>query len=96
MTLKILVSSLLPLIPQLVSSLLSKQSELENTMLTSRLKNSLSLLEWKYAPVNLPMGVFPKFIIVNTKPPKDLEPDQIKAIDYETMVIVSQKDLKRK
>jgi len=96
-TLKILVSSLLPLIPQLVSTLSNRQNEMENAVLTARLKNSTVLLEWKYAPANLPSGVFPKFFVINAKPPKDQDPDKIIAIDYDdNKKIVLKKDLDKK
>jgi hypothetical protein len=83
-TMRILVSSLLPVIPNLIGAFAQAQQTADNTLFTYRFNKSLQLLESKYAPPNLPAGVYPKFVVLNTKPPKPLDPPP-KPIDYATL-----------
>lgn len=72
LTLKILASSLLPIIPQLVGMLTNKSSDAENAIFNSRVKYTLQLMETKYGPVDLLGGVITRFVILNIKSPSNV------------------------
>lgn len=80
LTLKILASSLLPIIPQLVGMLTNKSSDAENAIFNSRVKHTLLLMEAKYGPVDLQSGVVPRFVVLNIKAPPKLSAPPLKVM----------------
>lgn len=76
----LLASSLMPLLPQVITVVFNKMNDNESSVLNARIKGNLRLLERRHTPRGLPYDLYHQFAILASKPPK-LTQDGIPHID---------------